>query len=89
TMGVVWEVFEFTGDALFHSNMQRWADPASTPMLGQAYQGSGLRDSMSDLIVASVGALVTSAFVYLGYKHEKPTALKVMRRTTLFASRRK
>ncbi|HET7630083.1 MAG TPA: hypothetical protein VFK03_01795 [Candidatus Saccharimonadales bacterium] len=89
TMGVVWEVFEFSGDALFHSNMQRWADPASTPMIGQAYQGSGLRDSMSDLIVASIGALVTSIFVYLGYKHDKTTALTVMRRTVKFAKRKK
>ncbi|HET6622812.1 MAG TPA: hypothetical protein VFG56_02660, partial [Candidatus Saccharimonadales bacterium] len=45
TMGVVWEIFEFTGDALFRTNMQRWADPATAKMIGQTYQGSGLRDS--------------------------------------------
>lgn len=88
TMAVVWEVFEFAGDALFHSQMQHWADPASVPMIGQAYQGSGLRDTMSDLIVASIGALFTSAFIYLGYKHEKSTALRLMRRNVRFARRK-
>lgn len=85
TMAVVWEIFEFSGDALFHSNMQRWADPATVKMIGQAYQGSGLRDTMSDLIVATFGALFTSICVYFGYKNERQTALSVMRRTVRFA----
>ncbi|HEX7069554.1 MAG TPA: hypothetical protein VF190_02060 [Rhodothermales bacterium] len=43
-IGVIWEVFEFTMDGLFGMNMQK----------------SGLVDTMSDLIVNTIGAAVVS-----------------------------
>lgn len=58
--GTVWEIFEFTMDSLFATNMQK-------PMLGDH---SGLTDTMWDLIVDAVGALIISI---LGYGYLKTT----------------
>lgn len=55
-VGVFWEVFEFTADNLFGTTMQK-------PMLGDS---SGLTDTMLDLIVDAIGALLIS-FVGYGY----------------------
>lgn len=48
TIGVIWEVFEFAMDQVFGLNMQK----------------SGLMDTMSDLIVNSIGALLGAASGY-------------------------
>ncbi len=47
-IGVVWEIFEFGMDSLFGMNMQK----------------SGLRDTMGDLIVNTVGAALVSTVGY-------------------------
>jgi uncharacterized membrane protein YjdF len=57
-IGALWEIFEFSMDKTFGTNMQK-------PMLGDP---SGLTDTMWDLIVASVGALVISVFGYVYLK---------------------
>lgn len=49
-MGAIWEIFEFAMDQIFGTNMQK-------PMFGDP---SGLTDTMWDLIVDAVGALVVS-----------------------------
>ncbi|MGD9662217.1 MAG: hypothetical protein AB7U63_13170 [Porticoccaceae bacterium] len=49
-IGALWEIFEFAMDKLFATNMQK-------PMLGDA---SGLTDTMFDLIVDTLGALIIS-----------------------------
>jgi uncharacterized membrane protein len=54
-LGTLWEIFEYSMDSLFGINMQK----------------SGLVDTMSDLIVDFIGALVTSAFGYLYLKGER------------------
>lgn len=54
--GAVWEIFEFTIDSLFGTDMQK-------TMLGDS---SGLTDTMWDLIVDAVGALLISVLGY-GY----------------------
>lgn len=51
-IGTLWEIFEFGMDRLFGMNMQK-------PMLGDP---SGLTDTMWDLIVDALGALVVSLF---------------------------
>ena len=48
TIGVVWEIFEFGIDSFFGLNMQK----------------SGLVDTMSDLIVNTIGAFVSSTVGY-------------------------
>lgn len=55
-IGVLWEIFEFSMDSFFGTNMQK-------EMLGDP---SGLTDTMWDLIVDTLGALVISALGY-GY----------------------
>ncbi len=51
-LGAVWELFEFGADRLFGATMQK-------PMLGDA---SGLTDTMIDLIVDALGALIVSLY---------------------------
>ena len=52
SLGVVWEIFEFAMDQIFNMNMQ----------------ASGLVDTMWDLIVDSIGALVISILGAIYYK---------------------
>lgn len=57
-IGAMWEIFEFGMDSLFAMNMQK-------EMLGDP---SGLTDTMWDLIVDTLGALIISV---LGYSYIK------------------
>lgn len=50
SIGTFWEIFEFSVDQLFQTNMQK-------PMLGDP---SGLTDTMWDMIVNAIGAFVIS-----------------------------
>ena len=56
TMGVFWEFFEFSADRILGTNMQKFRFPE----LGQ----DGLVDTMTDLFVDAVGALITSCLLY-------------------------
>jgi len=80
TLGVVWEILEFACDVALGSAHQKWNLPPDAVLMGRPYQGSGLRDTMSDLIVDSVGALITSFITYWMYKHRKRKTLADMRR---------
>lgn len=77
---VLWEVFEFTGDALFKTDMQRWTEPSNFELIGRSYQGTGLRDTMSDLIVGWIGAMIAAVIAYFGSKSEQRTVVGAMRR---------
>lgn len=79
-LGVVWEIYEFVVDVAFGTAMQQWNMPPNATVVGRDFQGMGLRDTMSDLIVASVGATVAAVFSYFAYRYERPTVLEVMRR---------
>lgn len=61
TMGVFWEFFEFGADRLFGYNMQKFRMP------GQ----DGLVDTMSDLIVDAIGAIVACIGGYIYIKRKK------------------
>ena len=61
TMGVFWEFFEFGADRLFGYNMQKFRMP------GQ----DGLVDTMVDLIVDAVGAIVACIGGYVYIKKKK------------------
>ncbi len=62
-IGALWEIFEFTMDQVFGMNMQK-------PMLND---DSGLTDTMFDLIVDAIGALIISV---LGYGYLKKSQAK-------------
>lgn len=61
TMGVFWEFFEFGADRLLGYNMQKFRMP------GQ----DGLVDTMCDLIVDTVGAIVACIGGYIYIKRRK------------------
>ena len=62
-MGVFWEFFEYGADRLMGYNMQKFRLP------GQ----DGLVDTMEDLIVDTIGALVACVFGWLYIKQENDT----------------
>lgn len=66
TVGGLWEIFEFAMDQLFGLNMQK-------PMFGDT---SGLTDTMWDLIVDVVGALLVSTYGYVYMRRGKPSVIE-------------
>lgn len=58
SIGTFWEIFEFSVDEIFDTNMQK-------PMLGDP---SGLTDTMWDMVVNAVGALLIS---FSGWRYLK------------------
>ncbi|MDR2478902.1 MAG: hypothetical protein LBD48_06280 [Treponema sp.] len=68
---MLWEILEFAADVITGSAHQKWNLSGSKPMLEKSFQGSGLRDTMSDLIVDSAGALITSVVTNYIYKYRK------------------
>ena len=67
TLGVVWEIYEFASDAILGLNMQKAILRDGTPLVGKA----ALSDTMKDLIVDSIGALVISVIGYVSLKYKK------------------
>jgi uncharacterized membrane protein YjdF len=63
-IGTLWEIYEFAMDQLFGLSMQ-------TPMLGDP---SGLTDTMFDLMVDTLGALIISlaGYFYMASGNESP-----------------
>lgn len=51
-LDVLWEIYDFTVDALFQTNMQKYALEGGEALTGQA----ALQDTMGDLIVDFIGA---------------------------------
>ena len=81
-IGVLWEIYEFSFDGLLGLNMQKFALPIEkgatlSPLVGR----DALIDTMSDLIVDTVGACATSlcACLYIKRKGALPRALTVQR----------
>jgi hypothetical protein len=83
TLGVLWEILEFSADVLTGSAHQKWDLPETEILMGKSYQGNGLRDTMSDLIVDNIGAFITSLITYYMYKHRKKRVLDEMQKMIL------
>lgn len=75
-LGVVWEIYEYTADVIMGTNMQKFGTEAGELFLGQA----ALADTMKDLIVDTLGALVISVVGYISLKHKKGWVEKLMLR---------
>lgn len=68
TIGVLWEIVEFAIDGAFSSNMQRFRDTIT----GDALVGrAALMDTMKDLILDSVGALIIAIIGYISIQKDK------------------
>lgn len=70
-VNTLWEVFEFAMDYYFGLTMQKWNLPSDMVFMGHEYQGVGLRDTMSDLILAGIGSLLAAVVVYAIYKERE------------------
>ncbi len=73
-LGAVWEIYEFSMDAFFGTNMQKFALDDGTPLVGQA----ALQDTMKDMIVDTLGALIMSVVGYISLKYKKGWVEKLM-----------
>lgn len=60
TCGIIWEIYEFLADGILNTNMQKFITAHGEVMIGRA----ALVDTMKDIIVDVLGALVV---VVLGY----------------------
>lgn len=67
TIGVIWEIYEFTFDGLLELNMQKFALENGVNLVGRV----ALSDTMKDLIVDSIGAFVISLLGYVSLKYKK------------------
>lgn len=73
-LGGVWEIYEFTMDVVFGTNMQKFAIENGADLVGQA----ALADTMKDIIVDAVGAFAMSVIGYVSLKYKKGWVEKLM-----------
>jgi hypothetical protein len=82
-----WEIFEFLVDTVGGFNMQRYKDcltdvydddGALKYIITNSKQGSGLKDTMQDLIIGTLGAVVVSAIGWLRFKEDPDNNMKFL-----------
>ena len=66
TLGVVWEIYEYTLDGLLGMNMQKFALSNGTMLIGR----EAVTDTMKDLIVDSIGAATMCIIGYISLKYK-------------------
>jgi len=79
SMGVAWEIYEFVMDVTIKATMQQWNMGPNAIVMGRDYQGMGLRDTMSDLILATIGATLTGVATYIARRWNESLVRRVMR----------
>lgn len=67
TLGGIWEIYEFVSDGVLRTNMQKFALQSGVQLQGR----EALVDTMEDLIVDGIGALVASTIGYISIKYDK------------------
>lgn len=67
TVGVIWEVYEFSADSIFGTNMQKYKLQDGTELIGR----EAVKDTMEDLIVDAISAFIASAIGYISLKYKK------------------
>lgn len=66
-IGTLWEIYEYSFDAMLGLNMQKFRLEDGTELIGHA----ALSDTMKDIIVDCAGALIASIVGYFNLKLEK------------------
>lgn len=66
-LGCIWEIYEFLADGVMNTNMQKFALEDGTQLMGR----EAVTDTMKDLIVDAVGALVISVIGYISLRYKK------------------
>lgn len=67
TIGAIWELYEYALDGLLNLNMQKYISPDGVIFEGR----KALVDTMTDLLIDMVGALISSVVGYFSIKNEK------------------
>ena len=67
TLGVIWEIYEYTMDYFIHTNMQKYAFETGELLIGQ----EALIDTMKDLVVDALGAFAVSVIGFISLKYDK------------------
>jgi hypothetical protein len=75
SIGLLWEVFEFSGDQLFHTNMQQ--------------RQTGVQDTMKDEIMDTIGALIGSAIGYFYLQSDLTTPIDAALNKTVRKNRQR
>ncbi len=70
SLGVLWEIYEFSIDYFFHTNMQKYALETGERLVGQ----QALLDTMKDFIVDALGAFAISLLGYIVLKYRNGKA---------------
>lgn len=83
TLGVFWEIYEFTGDHLFDLNMQRYQG-----LVGQAALFDTMKDFICNLAGAGIAAVVlfvtqSNHVKHLNPQHHQPVPAKIEKRVKL------
>lgn len=60
-LGAIWEIYEFAGDGLFGLNMQKYGTEDGVLLIGR----EALSDTMKDIIIDTLGALITVIIGFL------------------------
>lgn len=64
SLGVLWEIYEYSFDGILGLNMQKFALDDGTLLIGRA----ALQDTMKDLIIDAMGALAASIIGYFSIR---------------------
>ncbi len=67
SLDVIWEIYEFSADAVLRTNMQKYALETGEALVGHA----AVADTMKDLIVDAIGAFTASAIGFVSLKYKK------------------
>jgi hypothetical protein len=67
TAGCIWEIYEYVGDGLMGINMQRYALPDGTILIGRA----ALIDTMRDIITNVISAGLIAILGYISLKKDQ------------------
>ena len=67
TVGAVWEVYEFSSDLILGTNMQKFITADGTVLIGQ----QAISDTMKDIIIDALGALIASVAGYFSLRSGK------------------
>ena len=75
-VAALWEIFEYSIDSLFSTNMQRYIPPEEIRQAMELQQiekpqGYGLIDTMSDMIVSTISAFVVCVFGYISLRTKR------------------
>lgn len=70
SIGVLWEIYEYSFDAVLGLNMQKFRLENGTQLIGR----EALSDTMEDLIIDTLGAFASSFVGFLSLKKRRRTA---------------